>query len=145
MKMRTSALAFLVLVGQTSAFAPSFGHHKMPKSTLYMAGNPQSSVFLTAESAKACIDAVGGSPLYAYSLPQLEKFSNDCLNFPNAFGLTVRYAMKASPNSSILKFFHSKGIHIDASSGYEVNSDDGSNCNWTIPAFVPNDLSITFL
>jgi diaminopimelate decarboxylase len=130
MKMRTPALAFLALVGQTSAFAPSFGHHKTSKSaSLYMAENPQSSVFLTAESAKACIDAVGGSPLYAYSLPQLEKFSNDCLNFPNAFGLTVRYAMKASPNSSILKFFHSKGIHIDASSGYEVNSEDGRICH----------------
>ena len=27
--------------------------------------------------------------------------------------------MKACPNSSILKFFNSKGIHIDASSGFE--------------------------
>lgn len=81
--------------------------------------NPETSVFLTPESAKACIDAVGGSPLYAYSLPQLEKFASDCLDFPNAYGLTVRYAMKASPNAAILKFFHSKGIHIDASSGYE--------------------------
>jgi diaminopimelate decarboxylase len=84
--------------------------------------NPDSSVFLTAESAKACITAVGGSPLYVYSVPQLDKFATACLNFPNAFGLTVRYAMKASPNSAILKFFHSKGIHIDASSGYEVRA-----------------------
>jgi diaminopimelate decarboxylase len=28
--------------------------------------------------------------------------------------------MKACPNAAILQFFHSKGIHIDASSGYEV-------------------------
>lgn len=62
----------------------------------------------------------GGTPLYAYSLEQLEKSADACLAFPNAFGLTVRYAMKACPNSSILRFFSSKGIHVDASSGYEV-------------------------
>merc|ERR1719410_904896 len=43
-----------------------------------------------------------------------------CLSFPNAYGLTVRYAMKACPNKAILQFFHGKGIHIDASSGFEV-------------------------
>ena len=42
------------------------------------------------------------------------------LAFPNAFGLTVRYAMKASPNRAILQLFHQKGLHIDASSIYEV-------------------------
>lgn len=58
--------------------------------------------------------------MYAYSMDKLEEFADACLAFPNAYGLTVRYAMKASPNASILKFFHSKGINIDASSGYEV-------------------------
>lgn len=28
--------------------------------------------------------------------------------------------MKACPNGSVLKYFLSRGIHIDASSGYEV-------------------------
>jgi len=66
------------------------------------------------------------------------------LAFPNAFGLTVRYAMKSSPNAAILKvrsaaqrgwrdrgethacaarcrqLFDSLGLHIDASSGFEV-------------------------
>jgi diaminopimelate decarboxylase len=42
------------------------------------------------------------------------------LPFPMPIGLTVRYAAKASPNASILKFFSSKGIHMDCSSGYEV-------------------------
>jgi diaminopimelate decarboxylase len=85
-----------------------------------MASNPESSVFLTPETAKECINVAGGTPLYAYSLEKLDKFSDDCLAFPNAYGLTVRYAMKACPNATILKFFNSKGIHIDASSGYEV-------------------------
>jgi len=50
----------------------------------------------------------------------LEESANACLAFPNAYGLTVRYAMKACPNAAILKYFHSRGIHIDASSGYEA-------------------------
>ena len=81
--------------------------------------NPAQSVFLTPASAKACIDAVG-SPLYAYSKEALSNAADECLAFPNAYGLTVRYAMKASPNKSILQLFSKKGIHIDASSGYEV-------------------------
>jgi len=82
--------------------------------------NPSQSVFLTPETAKSCADVAGGTPLYAYSLDRLDRSANACLNFPNAYGLTVRYAMKACPNASILKFFNSKGIHVDASSGYEV-------------------------
>jgi diaminopimelate decarboxylase len=84
------------------------------------AANPTKSVFLTSSLAKDCINVAGGSPVYAYSLEKLEQAADSCLAFPNAFGLTVRYAMKACPNAAILKFFSSKGIHIDASSGYEV-------------------------
>jgi diaminopimelate decarboxylase len=80
---------------------------------------PATSVFLTPESAKACID-LAGSPVFAYSLQRLKESADACLAFPNAFGLTVRYAMKASPNAAILKYFNSRGIHIDASSGFEV-------------------------
>ena len=42
------------------------------------------------------------------------------LSFPHAFGLTARYAMKACPNGSILRLITETGMHIDASSGYEV-------------------------
>jgi diaminopimelate decarboxylase len=49
--------------------------------------------------------------------------------FPNAFGLTVRYAMKASPNAAILKVLRKAGLNIDASSGYEVRRvGPGSGC-----------------
>ena len=81
---------------------------------------PKQSVFLTPELAQKCIQVAGGTPLYAYSLDQLNSAAEKCLAFPNAYGLTVRYAMKALPNAAILQFFNSKGIHIDASSGYEV-------------------------
>jgi diaminopimelate decarboxylase len=80
---------------------------------------PTTSNFLTAESAAAALQ-LAGSPLYAYSLSALEQTADACLAFPNAYGLTVRYAMKACPNGSILKLFNAKGIHIDASSGHEV-------------------------
>jgi diaminopimelate decarboxylase len=81
---------------------------------------PTTSTFLTPESAKACVD-LAGSPAFAYSLAGLQDAADKCLAFPNAYGLTVRYAMKACPNASILKFLNSvKGIHLDASSGFEV-------------------------
>ena len=117
MRVLSSALLALSVLSSTSAFtAPSSSRSS---SALNMA-NPEKSVFLTPETAAACIDIAGGSPVYAYSLDKLEEAADSCLAFPNAYGLTVRYAMKACPNSSILKFFNSKGIHIDASSGYEV-------------------------
>lgn len=85
-----------------------------------MASNPTCSEFLTPETALKCAEAAGGTPLYAYSLAKLEAAADACLAFPNAYGLTVRYAMKACPNAAILRYFHSRGIHVDASSGYEV-------------------------
>jgi diaminopimelate decarboxylase len=117
MRFGTSSLLALAVATACNAFAPTaFGTRR---SVAVDMANPDKSVFLTPETAKACIEKAG-SPLYAYSLEKLEASADACLAFPNAYGLTVRYAMKASPNSAILKFFHSKGIHIDASSGFEV-------------------------
>jgi len=89
-------------------------------STSSSSSPPSKSIFLTPELAESCSVAAGGTPLYAYSLSELKKAADECLAFPNAYGLTVRYAMKASPNKAILKYFSGRGIHIDASSGYEV-------------------------
>jgi diaminopimelate decarboxylase len=61
-----------------------------------------------------------GTPLYIYSAERLRKQATAALGFPNAFGLTVRYAMKASPTRAILRLFDGLGLHIDASSGPEV-------------------------
>jgi diaminopimelate decarboxylase len=38
-----------------------------------------------------------------YDMATLKDSALKALGFPNAFGLTVRYAMKASPNAAILK------------------------------------------
>mmetsp|Transcript_25949 Transcript_25949/g.31492 ORF Transcript_25949/g.31492 Transcript_25949/m.31492 type:complete len:512 (-) Transcript_25949:345-1880(-) len=75
--------------------------------------------FLTPEIAESIRNA-HGTPAYAYDLASLQKQAASALAFPNAFGLTVRYAMKSSPNAAILKVFHNMGLHIDASSGFEV-------------------------
>lgn len=73
-------------------------------------------------NARSLADAAAshGTPLYVYSAQRLRAQAEAALNFPNAFGLTVRYAMKASPNRAILRLFNELGLHIDASSGPEV-------------------------
>lgn len=76
--------------------------------------------FMSAEQAEA-IRTKFGSPCYVYDAATLKRQANAALAFPNAYGLTVRYAMKSSPNAAILKIFLDLGLHIDASSGYEVH------------------------
>jgi diaminopimelate decarboxylase len=75
--------------------------------------------FLTPELCFEIADKFG-SPCYAYDFETLKNKANEALAFPNAYGLTVRYAMKASPNAAILKLFDKKGLHFDCSSIYEI-------------------------
>lgn len=78
-----------------------------------------SEIFITREIAEQ-IQGQVGTPCYVYSEAALRESADQVLAFPNAFGLTARYAMKASPNSNLLRLFASMGMHFDASSGYEV-------------------------
>ncbi len=61
-----------------------------------------------------------GTPLYVHDETTYRRYGRDALAAPNAFGLTVRYAMKANPHRAILHLFDGMGIEIDASSYYEV-------------------------
>lgn len=61
-----------------------------------------------------------GTPAYVYNEAGLRNSAEAALAFPNAFGLTVRFAMKACPNAAVLRLFDAMGLHIDASSGFEV-------------------------
>ena len=61
-----------------------------------------------------------GTPAYVYDEATLKRQAQAALEFPNAFGLTVRFAMKALPNAAVLQTFDRMGLHIDASSGFEV-------------------------
>jgi diaminopimelate decarboxylase len=74
--------------------------------------------FLTPEQA-AEARARFGTPVYLYDERTLRRNAEAVLAFPNAFGLTARYAMKASSNAAILQTFDACGLHIDASSGFE--------------------------
>lgn len=75
--------------------------------------------FLSPTTAQQ-IAAAHGTPCYVYDQATLETQAKAMLAFPNAFGLTVRFAMKACPNASVLKIFARLGLHFDASSGFEV-------------------------
>lgn len=61
-----------------------------------------------------------GTPTYVYDEKHLVARARETLAFPNAFGLTVRYAMKACPNGNILRIFDREGLHVDSSSVWEV-------------------------
>jgi diaminopimelate decarboxylase len=76
-------------------------------------------MLLTASQADS-VRTRFGTPCYVYDRRILEASARNALNFPHAFGFTLRYAMKANPNREILRYFLSLGLHIDASSEYEV-------------------------
>ncbi|MDX1960097.1 MAG: diaminopimelate decarboxylase [Leptospiraceae bacterium] len=91
--------------------------------------------FLTEENARE-IAKEFGTPVFVYSQKMIEEKCDIALNFPNEFGLTVRYAMKANPNSTILKIMKKKGIKIDASSEHEVDRAIQAG-------FSPNEILLT--
>ncbi|WP_238710397.1 diaminopimelate decarboxylase [Oceanipulchritudo coccoides] len=66
------------------------------------------------------IAASTGTPVFVYDEAQLKAQAEAALTIPAPFGLTVRYAMKAAPTRAILRLFSDKGLHFDASSGYEA-------------------------
>jgi diaminopimelate decarboxylase len=76
--------------------------------------------FLTPDLADK-IRREWGTPAYVYSESMLRAQAAQVLAFPNAFGLTVRYAMKAASNAAILNTFADCGLGIDASSGFECH------------------------
>jgi diaminopimelate decarboxylase len=75
--------------------------------------------FLTEEQVREVRRAFG-SPVYVYDQRTLEQQAREVLAFPNAYGMTARYAMKALPTAAILRVLTGMGLHIDASSGFEA-------------------------
>ena len=84
-----------------------------------MEATPEKLRFLTTEGSLKLREEFG-TPLYVYDEATLKGQALKALDFPNAYGLTVRFAMKALPNAAVLQLFDTLGLHIDASSGYEV-------------------------
>lgn len=62
------------------------------------------------------------TPFYVYSRQELDRSAQEALAFANLmpFGGVVRYAVKANDHRDILKSFNDRGLHFDASSGYEA-------------------------
>ncbi len=60
------------------------------------------------------------TPVYIYSEKELRERAKDFLDFPSAYGHTVRYAMKANPQRNILKIFDQEWLSFDASSDFEA-------------------------
>jgi diaminopimelate decarboxylase len=75
--------------------------------------------FLTPELAAEVRERFG-TPCYVYDRVALEAAARAALAFPAPFGFTLRYAMKANPSRGILRLFRELGLHIDASSDFEV-------------------------
>jgi diaminopimelate decarboxylase len=61
-----------------------------------------------------------GTPVFVYDQRQLEASADRVLAFPTACRLVGRFAMKALPNAAVLRILDEKGLHIDASSGFEA-------------------------
>ena len=79
----------------------------------------EQSHFLTYDIAQA-IRLEHQTPVYVYSAATIIGQANKALSFPNPYGLTVRYAMKACPNAAVVKLLHGLGVNFDVSSGYEA-------------------------
>src|SRR5215470_15762513 len=75
--------------------------------------------FLTAEKAAEVRERFG-TPCYVYDRALLERTARRLLAFKAPYGFTLRYAMKANPSREILVLFRDLGLHIDASSDWEV-------------------------
>lgn len=61
-----------------------------------------------------------GTPVFVYDQRELEAAADRVLAFPAPCRLVGRFAMKSLPNAAVLQVFGAKGLHIDASSGFEA-------------------------
>ncbi|NVO00374.1 MAG: diaminopimelate decarboxylase [Geobacteraceae bacterium] len=57
-----------------------------------------------------------GTPIYLHDQEYIENSCQQLLSMPNAFGLHVRYAMKANSDRTVLRVVTNKGLDLDCSS-----------------------------
>ena len=57
-----------------------------------------------------------GTPIYLHDQEYIENSCRQLLNMPNAFGLHVRYAMKANSDRTVLRVVTNQGLDLDCSS-----------------------------
>ena len=69
---------------------------------------------------------LAGTPFYLYDESFIVERCRELNSIPSAFGLSLRYAMKANPNRAILALIARQHIGIDASSLNEVRRAHGA-------------------
>jgi diaminopimelate decarboxylase len=57
-----------------------------------------------------------GTPVYLHDQEYIENSCQQLLNMPNAYGLHVRYAMKANSDRTVLRVVTNQGLDLDCSS-----------------------------
>jgi diaminopimelate decarboxylase len=57
-----------------------------------------------------------GTPVYLHDQAYIENSCEQLLNMPNAYGLHVRFAMKANSDRTVLRVVTNKGLDLDCSS-----------------------------
>lgn len=57
-----------------------------------------------------------GTPVYLHDQEYIERSCEQLLSMPNAYGLHVRYAMKANSDRTVLRVVTNKGLDLDCSS-----------------------------
>jgi diaminopimelate decarboxylase len=75
--------------------------------------------FLTEPDVRR-IAAEFGTPAFVYDEEIIERTAARMTSLPNAFGLKVRYSLKACPSAAIIRIFDRLGLSFDASSLWEV-------------------------
>ena len=160
--MQTVLLCCLALFAPAAALRAGFLPHGSSSVAISAAAartpapsmaEPEKLRFLTPEGTLKLREEFG-TPFFVYDEATLKGQALKALDFPNAFGLTVRFAMKALPNAAVLQLFDGLGLHIDASSGYEVRramaagitADKISLSSQELPADLPEllDLGIKY-
>ena len=81
--------------------------------------NPGKLRFLTEQEVRD-VAAEFGSPTFVYDLGTIRSRYDYFSNLPNAFGLTIRYSVKANPNRTIVKAYDDLGASFDVSSVWEA-------------------------
>lgn len=75
--------------------------------------------FLAPDEVVA-IGAQFGTPVFVYDRATMREKFDYLAAIPHAFGLRIRYSVKANPNRTILRLFDSFGAHFDVSSAWEA-------------------------
>jgi diaminopimelate decarboxylase len=75
--------------------------------------------FLSPDEVRKVSDEFG-TPCFVYDEATILRSSQTMVSLPNAFGLTVRYSLKACPSQAIIRLMDRQGFSFDASSIWEA-------------------------